>query len=128
MNDFLNQVYFDNTVRKYAITLGIILFVLLLNRIISKYLAGLLFTFVKRIWKDIDKKSFVDLVIHPVSLFIVVFVSIVALHKLTFPAVWNVEIYTYTVKEIIHAFATSILIVCFIWLLLRTIDFIATIL
>jgi hypothetical protein len=39
MNKFFNQLYFDNTVKEYLISLGIILFVLLLNRLISKYVA-----------------------------------------------------------------------------------------
>jgi MscS family membrane protein len=128
MNDFFNQLYFDNTVKDYSITFGIILFILLLNRIISKYFAGLIFSFVKRIWKNVDKKSFIDLVIHPLGMFFVVFVSLVALHKLTFPGRWDVDIYRYTVKDIFHAVGTTVLIISFIWLLLRTIDFIATIL
>ena len=41
MNDFFNQLYFDNTVKNYCISIGIILFILLLNRAISKYFAGL---------------------------------------------------------------------------------------
>jgi MscS family membrane protein len=128
MNDFFNQLYFDNTVKDYCITFGIILFVLLLNRVISKYFAALIFSFVKRIWKNVDKKSFTDLVIHPLGMFVVVFVSLVALHKLNFPGRWDVEIYRYTLKDIFHAIGTTILIISFIWLLLRMIDFIATIL
>jgi len=69
MNKFLNQLYFDNTVREYLISLGIILSVLLLNRLISKYVAGLIFLLVKRIWRNIDRKSFIDLVIHPLGMF-----------------------------------------------------------
>jgi MscS family membrane protein len=128
MNDFFNQLYFDNTVRDWFITFGIILLILLLNRLISKYFAGLIFSLVKRIWKNVDKKSFIDLVIHPLGMFLVVFVSLAALHKLRFPGKWDVDIYRYTVKDILHAIGTTVLIISFIWLLLRMIDFIATIL
>jgi MscS family membrane protein len=128
MNDFLKQLYFDNTVRDYLISFGIILFILLLNRIISKYFAGLIFSVIKRIWKNLDRKSFLDLVIRPLSVFVVVFVSMIALHRLKFPGRWNVEIYRYTVKDAFDSIGTTILIVSFIWLLLRMIDFIATIL
>ena len=128
MNDFFNQLYFDNTVRDWLITFGIILLILLLNRLISKYFAGLIFSLVKRIWKNVDKKSFIDLVIHPLGMFLVVFVSLAALHKLTFPGKWDVDIYRYRVKDILHAIGTTVLIISFIWLLLRMIDFIATIL
>jgi len=128
MNNFFNQLYFDNTVKDYSIAIGIIIFILLLNRAISKYFAGLIFSLVKRIWKNVDKKSFIDLVIHPLGMFVIVFVSIIALDKLNFPGRWHVEIYRYTIKDIFHAIGTTILIVSFIWLLLRMIDFIATIL
>src|SRR6266498_759440 len=115
MNDFFNQLYFDNRVSDWFITFGIILLILLLNRLISKYFAGLIFSLVKRIWKNVDKKSFIDLVIHPLGMFVIVFVSIIALDKLNFPGRWHVEIYRYTIKDIFHAIGTTILIVSFIW-------------
>ena len=128
MNDFFHQLYFDNEVKDYLVSFGIILFILLLNRVISKYFAGLIFSFVRRIWKNLDKKTFIDLVIHPLGMFLIVFVSLAVLHKLRFPGMWNVEIYQYTVKDIFHAVGTTVLIISFIWLLLRMIDFVATIL
>lgn len=128
MNDFFDQLYFDNTVRDYFISFGIILFILLLNRIISKYFAGLIFSLVKRIWKNVDKKSFLGLLIHPLGIFVIVFVSMIALHRLRFPGRWNLEVYRYTVKDVFDCVGITIFIISFIWLLLRMIDFIATIL
>lgn len=128
MNNFFDQLYFDNTVRDYCISFGIILFILLLNRIISKYFAGLIFSFVKRIWKNIDKKSFSDLLIHPLGVFVIVSVSMIALHKLRFPGRWNIEIYRFTLKDVFESVAVVVLIVSFTWLALRMIDFIATLL
>ena len=128
MNKLLNQLYFDNTVREYLISLCIILFVVLLNRLISKYVAGLIFLLVKRVWRNVDRKSFIDLVVHPLGVFVVVFVSIVTLHRLRFPGVWNVDIYGNSLKDIFHVIGNMALIISFIWLLLRSIDFIATIL
>lgn len=128
MNDFLEQVWWGNPVKNYFITGGIILFVWLLKKFISRYFAGLLFRVVHSIWKDIDKKSFVNLVVRPLGFFLLILVSIVTLYKLNFPEELNPTIYKYTVKEIIHCFGTIILIVSFIGLLLRMIDFIALIL
>lgn len=128
MNDFLEQVWFDNTVKSYCIVVGVILFVILLKRFISRYLAGLLFRLVNKIWKDVDKKSFIHLLIQPLGFFLLILVAIVSLHKLNFPTALNVELYKYSVKQIVHCLATIILIISFIWLLLRIIDFIATIL
>jgi MscS family membrane protein len=88
----------------------------------------LLFQLLNRVWKNLDRESFKSLVAEPLGLFLVIFVSIVSLHKLNFPAGWNYEIYDFSLKTIVHCIGTIILIVSFIRLLLRTIDFISIIL
>lgn len=128
MNEFLEQVWLDNPVKNYLAVAAVILFVLLLKRFISRYFAGLLFTLVHRIWKDVDKRSFINLVVKPLGFFLLILVSIISLHKLKFPEELDAEVYKYTVKEIIHSLATLILVVSFIGLLLRIIDFVALIL
>jgi len=128
MNDFLNRMIFDNPVKNYLIVAGVILFVLVLKRFISRYFAGLIYRLVNIVFRDVDKRSFSDLVAKPLGLFLLIMVSIVALHKLRFPGHWDVEVYNSSVKEIIHTIGTIILIVSFIWLLLRMIDFIALLL
>ncbi len=128
MNDFLNQIWEDNPVRNYFIVVGVILFTILLKRIIARYCASLLFKIVKKIWKDVDRESFINLLFQPIGLFLLIFVTIVSLHKLNFPPNLNVELYGYTAKQIIHSIGRLILIISFIWLLLRIIDFIALIL
>lgn len=128
MNDFLEQIWLDNPVKNYFIVAGVILFVILLKRFISRYLAGLMFKVANKIWKDIDKKSFINLLIQPLGFFLLILVTIISLHKLNFPAKLNVEVYQYSVNQILHSLGTIILIISFIWLLLRIIDFIAVIL
>lgn len=128
MWDFMDYKLLSNPVRDYLIVLAVILFVLLLKRLISTYLAGLLFSLVNRIWKNLDKAAFKSLVAQPLGLFLVILVALVSLHKLKFPTDWNIDLYDYSIKRIIHCIGTIILIVSFIWLQLRTIDFIAVIL
>ena len=128
MNDFLEQIWLDNPVKNYLIVAGVILFVIIIKRIISRYLAGLLFRVVNKIWKDVDRKSFTSLLIQPLGFFLLILVSIIGLYKLNFPTILNVEIYRYSVKQVVHSTATIVLVISFIWLLLRLIDFIATIL
>jgi MscS family membrane protein len=124
----LDQVFYGNTIRDYAWVTGVILFVLLLNRIISKYLAILLSKIFRRTWKTFDQKKFVDLIIHPLGIFLVITVSIVAFYRLTFPEELNITLYKYPLKTIFLAIGITIQIIALIWLLLRVIDFIATIL
>ena len=128
MNEFLERIWLDNPVKNYLIVAGVIVFVILLKRFISRYIAGLLYSLVHRIWKEVDKKSFTSLLIKPLGLFLLILVSIIAIHKLKFPELLNIDIYNYSAKQILHAIATMILIFSFIWLLLRIIDFISMIL
>jgi MscS family membrane protein len=128
MNDFLDRIFLNNPVKLYLIVAGVILCVLILKRFISHYLAGLIYTLVRNVFRGVDKKSFSDLVTQPLGWFLLIWVSILALHKLTFPAPFEGEVYGYSTKQIIHTLGTIVLIVSFIWLLLRMIDFIALIL
>ena len=75
MNDFLNEMIFDNPVKNYLIVAGVILFVLILKRVISRYFAGLIYQLVKIVFRDIDKGSFSGLVAKPLGLFIFILVS-----------------------------------------------------
>ena len=128
MNNFLDRIFFDNTIRDYAWVIGVILFVLLLNRFISKYIAILLCKIFKRRWQTFDQQKFVDLIIHPLGVFLVITVSIVALYRLNFPADLNIKLYKYPLERIFLSVAISIQIIAFTWLLLRIIDFIASVL
>lgn len=128
MNEFLRQRIFDNQVQDYLVTLLIILSFLLLARIISRYLANVLCRLFRRNWKTFDAKTFTTLIVKPISTFVVVLVSIIALYRLNFPTEWQVKIYKYRLEDILETISIIILIVTFIWLLLRIIDFIAHVL
>lgn len=128
MNSFLDQVYFGNPVRDYLWVTGVILFVLLLNRFISKYLAILLSKGLKRNWKTFDQKKFVDLIINPLGIFLVITVSIVAFYRLSFPEEYNIMLYKYPLRNILLSIAIIVQLVALTWLLLRFIDFIASVL
>lgn len=128
MNEFFDKVWHGNTVKSYFIVVAVILFILLIKRYLAHYLARLIFHFVSRIWKNVDRKAFVNLVVKPLGFFLAVLVSVITLYKLRFPEEYNEDIYKVTVKQIIHGLGSLILIVSFIQLLLRIIDFIAIIL
>jgi MscS family membrane protein len=128
MNSFLQRVYFGNTVQDYLWVVGVILFVLILNRFLSKVLATLLCKIFKRTWKTFDQKTFLELVIQPLGAFLVITVTIIALYRLSFPDNINVTIYRYPLQRILLSIGIIIQIVSFTWLLLRIIDFIASVL
>jgi MscS family membrane protein len=128
MNDFLNKIIWNNTVESYLWTIGIVLFVLLLNKIISKYLATLLCRVLSRWMKAYDKQKFTDLIVHPLGTFLVVTVCIVAFYQLRYPDALKFTLYKYSMQRIILSLAIAVQIVAFIWLLIRVIDFIASVL
>src|SRR6185369_13351320 len=126
--DFLDNIYFDNSVRNYCIVGGSILLMLILKRYLSRYIASILFRLAHRIWKDIDKKSFTDLVVEPLEWFLLILMAVFAIDKLNFPNVWEYNIYGHSTNEILSRVGIAIIILSFTWLLLRMIDFIALVL
>ncbi|MCC7402729.1 MAG: mechanosensitive ion channel [Chitinophagaceae bacterium] len=128
MNDFLQQVWLDNTVKDYLVILGVILFVLILKRFISRYFAGLLSRLINKHWKKVDRSSFINLIAQPLFFFLLVFIALVLLHRLKFPQQLNVEIYDFTLHKIFLSLGSLLLIYSFIRMLLRVIDFAAIIL
>lgn len=119
---------FDNPLKKYFFIFIAIALSFLLRRIISKFVAGQLFRGAKAIDKGLDKSAFVKLMLPPLEIFLIAFVSIAGIDKLKFPDVLDFDIFEVPFKTIIHGFAKTILIVVFIWLILRTIDFVSLLL
>ncbi|MCZ2458633.1 MAG: mechanosensitive ion channel family protein [Chitinophagales bacterium] len=128
MNDFLQQVWWDNTVKSYLVVLGILLFLLLIKRFVSRYFAGLVSRVINRRWKNVERLSFVNLIAHPLYIFLTILIALVSLHKLKFPQQLNIEIYDFTLLQVFHKLGRLILIIAFIRLLLRIIDFFAIVL
>lgn len=128
MNSFLDRVIWNNTVESYLWTIGIVLFVLILNRIISRYLAALVYRLFRGWLKNYDKRKFTDLIVHPLGIFLVITVSIVAFYQLHYPDALHFTIYKYSLQQILLSIAVAVQVLAFTWLLLRIVDFIAGIL
>jgi len=125
---FLDSIYFDNPLKSYLIVAGSIGLVILLKRYLSRYIAALLFKLVHRIWKNISKTDFTDLVVQPLGWFLVILITVFAIDKLNFPSQWQYTVYGHSTNEILNKTGMGIIIVSFTWLVLRFIDFIALVL
>lgn len=128
MHDFWNSIVLSNPLRSFLIVAATILFVIVLKRFISRLIARLIFRFVRRMGSGLDKSAFLDLVVGPIGIFLVLFVSITSIEKLHFPGELEFDIYEVKSKAIVQAIAVIILIGSFFWLLLRLVDFIALVL
>ncbi|HVF97494.1 MAG TPA: mechanosensitive ion channel domain-containing protein [Flavisolibacter sp.] len=128
MKSFLERIIWNNTVESYLWTIGVILFVLILNRIISKYLAVLICRLSRRWMKYYNQEKFTELIVHPLGTFLVVTVCIVAFYQLRYPDPLKATLYKYSLQQIILSLAIAVQILAFTWLLLRVVDFIASVL
>ncbi|HMR92077.1 MAG TPA: mechanosensitive ion channel, partial [Chitinophagaceae bacterium] len=128
MNEWLDKIWLDNTVRSYLIVAGVVLLMLLLKRYVAHFVAGLIYQLGKGLWKDVDKNAFSSLVAKPLGFFLLVLVTIASLDKLNFPVLLNVELYKVSAKTFLHTIGTLLVIISFIRLLLKIIDFVALIL
>ncbi len=128
MDKFLQQEFLNNTIASYLYVFGIILLAILIKRLISKYLAKLLYKFVAKAAKNIARQSFLDLVVEPLDVFLVLLISMITLDKLNYPEALDFKIYHIGFRQMIDSFAAATLIIIFIWLCLRVIDFVAMIL
>ncbi len=126
--NFLQQVFLGNTLLDYLVTIGIIVLVLLLNKIVSRLLASLVVTVLKKKWKAFDERTFIDLIVQPLSIFVTITLFIIAFYRLHFPAELNIVVYKFSLRQIFLSIAIVIQISAFTWLLLRMIDFIAFVL
>lgn len=128
MNNFWQQIIWGNTVQDYVWTFGVILFVLLLNRFLSRFLAIFFCRIFSHKYKNFNQEKLTRLIIHPLGVFLVVAISVIMLYRLHFPDQLNIVIYKYSLQQVLLTIASLIQIGAFIWLLWRIIDFIASIL
>lgn len=128
MENLLQQKILDNTVESYLYVLGTILLMLLLKRFISKYLANQLYKAITKKRNQTARQSFLDLVAGPLGLFLFLSITIIAIDKLQFPGVLDFKIYRVTSRQLIESLANGVMVIVFIRLCLRVIDFIAIVL
>jgi len=118
----------DNTVQAYLIVLGTILVTLIFKRLISKFLASKLFKLIANSKHNLPKQSFLDLVVQPLGTYLLLTISMIAIDRLKFPAAFDFTVYKTTTRHILDALMNGALVVVFIWLCLRVIDFMAMVL
>lgn len=125
MPEFLQNSFLDNPLMSYVWIAVILIAMLLLKGVISRFLCSILYGFFPKAKKYVDRKQFIDLVLLPMEWFIVWTVVVFSLHKLKFPEVLKIELYKVSTQDIADAIGKIILIVFFIRLLIRLIDFFA---
>ena len=72
--EFLDQLFLGNSIRNYMLFASILLFGLLFKRVFSRLLNRLMFILFKRLEKGTEPKVFVEMLLKPVEVLIVLFV------------------------------------------------------
>lgn len=128
MNQFLHQQFLDNSIQNYLQVLGIVLLVLIIKKYFSKFITQIIFSSIGRSIEVEKRKEISRVLIKPLGFLILVFITIVAFDKLNFPAAFQFKIYKLNIGEILNSLSNFTLIIIFIWVLFRLIDFISIIL
>jgi MscS family membrane protein len=121
--EFLEYEWMDNSLRSYLSVASVILVLLLLKRFVARPFAILLFHIIRKCWRSIDKASFLELVMKPIGVFIIIVASITAISVLQFPKALDVDIYGTAFQLIFERLLLSSIIISFIWLSGKIIDF-----
>ena len=124
----MEQKILDNSVQAYLIVIGTILVTLIFKRLISKFLASKLFKLITNSKHNLPKQSFLDLVVQPLGTYLLLTISMIAIDKLKFPSAFEFTVYKTNTRQILDALMNGALVIVFIWLCLRVIDFMAMVL
>jgi len=126
--DFLDHYFLDNTIKSYLVVLGVILAVYLLKKFVTQSIANILYYPVKLIWKEIDRKQFIYLLLKPLGWFILICVALATISRLNYPQFLDFKIYKFSFDKILEKIAVLIFVFSFIRLCLSIVDFISLIL
>ena len=123
-----NQEILSNPLKSYLIIIGILVITLTIKRLVSRFFASLIYTWIDKKNHSELRKTHVHRLIVPIERFLIFLVAIVAFYELHFPAAWNLHIYKFTLHEALESITKLIFIVLFIRVCLRTLEFISIIL
>lgn len=120
--------FLDNSLTAWGVVAGTILIALLFKKILSRTIAAFFYRLLQRFWGGVERQQFISLVVQPLESFLLVLISIFAIDKLNFPAVWQATLYGVSTQLIVERIGIGIILACFTWLLLRLVDFVALVL
>ena len=123
--NFLDNIFFDNTIRSYIVVVIIIALAFVLKRIISKYATALIFKLGKTQWAGMSKERFDHFTVSPLERILMAIVIILALGQLNFPHQLVFSIHKVTSQDIVDTIASATIIICIVSLIIRFMDFLA---
>ncbi|MEY3620026.1 MAG: hypothetical protein RLZZ391_392, partial [Bacteroidota bacterium] len=124
----LEQQILSNSLRSYLFVAGILLVTLLIKRLISRFFASLIYTWVDKKNHSDLRKSHVHRLLVPIEQFLLFLVAIIALYELKFPVEWDLKLFKLSLQQFNESLVKFIFIVLLVRVALRTLEFISIIL
>lgn len=124
----LDQQVLSNPIKSYLVILGILLVTFIIKRLISRFFASLIYTWIDKKNHSELRKTHVHRLVVPIERFLIFMVAIVAFYELKFPLAWNLHLYKISLQVAMESAVKLVFIVLLIRVCLRTLEFIAIIL
>src|SRR5580698_1571409 len=125
MENWLKQIFFENTLDRYLYFLGIVLAALLFKRYLSHAVGILIYRLFSRYFGENEFKKFRALIQKPLQWLLVLIVVNFSLSLLRYPSVLKVKFFDTDLQWLLQHLMLALIAVSFTWLILRVIDFIA---
>ena len=124
----IDQIILSNSIRSYLFVAAILIVTLLIKRLVSRFFASLIYTWVDKKNHSDLRKNHVHRLLIPIEQFLLFLVAIVALYELKFPAAWDFNLFKLSLQQLIDSVVKLFFIILLIRVTLRTLEFIAIIL
>ena len=124
----IDQIILSNSLRSYLLVAAILLVTLLIKRLISRFFASLIYTWVDKKNHSDLRKNHVHRLIVPIEQFLIFLVAIIAIYELKFPEAWDLKLFKLSLQQFLDSGVKFMFIVLMIRVGLRTLEFISIIL
>jgi len=124
----IDQTILSNSLRSYLFVAAIILGTLLIKRLISRFFASLIYTWIDKQNHSELRKNHVHRLIVPIEQFLLFLVAIIAIYELKFPEVWDLKLFKLSLQQFLDSGVKFMFIILMIRVSLRTLEFISIIL
>ena len=124
----IDQMILSNAIRSYLFVAAIIFVTLLIKRLVSRFFASLIYTWVDKKNHSDLRKNHVHRLLVPIEQFLIFLVAIIAIYELKFPEAWDVKLFKLSLQQLLDSGIKFMFVVLLIRVSLRTLEFISIIL
>ena len=124
----IDQMILSNAIRSYLFVAAIIFVTLLIKRLVSRFFASLIYTWVDKKNHSDLRKNHVHRLLVPIEQFLLFLVAIIAIYELKFPEAWDVKLFKLSLQQFLDSGIKFMFVILLIRVSLRTLEFISIIL